>query len=127
MAQKREMVRTQITAWENTSLYIPPQPNSITSAGLSWRSNVCFIHSICPICHHSFNRAHLIRCDLYKLVHVKIEDVSQKESFQSDLKELQKIKGLDTDCYTLLDFYLNNEAYVEFQNLYQNLKHFLTG
>jgi hypothetical protein len=96
------------------------QTGTILKNGIFWRCNVAFINTTCPICIRKFNRAHLLRCDLYSLLGINFEAISTTKDFQADLKELKTQKL--TENYTLLDYYLNNEDYILFQTIYDQVK-----
>ena len=96
------------------------QTGIILKKGILWRSNVAFSNTTCPICTRKFNRAHLLRCDLYSLLGIEFEDISVTKAFQADLKELKTQKLAEN--YTLLDYYLNNEDYILFQTIYDQVK-----
>lgn len=103
------------------SLYVARQ-------ALAWRSNRLFSRARCPVCHDSFNRAHLQRCKLYERLetHAKFLD---SESFKSDVDKISKhfIDRSTTFHYTLLDFYLNNQDYQSFADIVETLKDLLHG
>jgi hypothetical protein len=96
------------------------QTGIILKNGILWRSNVAFSNTTCPICTRKFNRAHLLRCDLYSLLGIEFEDISVTKAFQADLEELKTQKLAEN--YTLLDYYLNNEDYILFQTIYDQVK-----
>jgi hypothetical protein len=102
----------------DTFLYLP-----LTDSGkiLKWRCNSSFIRGTCPECLQPFNRAHLIRCGLLQLVSSDHLQIYQLDAFIHDLKKLRDT-GITGDGYTPLDFYINDQNYQSFLDLYDQLR-----
>jgi hypothetical protein len=88
---------------------------------LSWRCNTAFLHATCPVCGSSFTRGHLNRCGLLELLGPGHLQTQNSRTFQEDLTKL-KLQGLTGDGYSPLDFYANNQDYVNFLDLYDQLR-----
>lgn len=93
---------------------------------LAWRCNSCFSRAKCPVCSKPFNRAHLSRCSLYKLLGNSYEPLLTDKKFRDDLDKISKgippKKKFDESNYTLLDYYLNHQLNDDFLSLYTSLR-----
>jgi hypothetical protein len=128
----RHCLRTEITTGKGTLLrYIstkarPPnlmdnlllQPLDLAKKCLLWRTNRSFINRICPACLGKSTRAHINRCQLYKLIEDG-ESIMESEEFTADSSNSQEKEILH---YTILDYFLNRHDYIRFLTLYDRLE-----
>ena len=94
------------------------QPLDLAKKCLLWRTNRSFINRICPVCIGKSTRAHINRCQLYKLIDDG-ESIMESEEFTADLSYSQEKEILH--C-TILDYFLNRHDYIRFLTLYDRLE-----
>lgn len=110
------------------------QTLDLARQALAWRSNRLFSRSQCPVCHEKFNRAHLLRCNLYQHLDTHAA-ILGSDSFQRDQATISKnlstytnrLDSNDEFHYTILDYYLNNQNYHGFSSVVELLKTILHG
>jgi hypothetical protein len=88
-------------------------PHSYNKNMLSWRCNRSFVRATCPICQQSFDRGHMVSCNIILSLELAISKDLSNSQYSKDISQIMKKIG-KTKGYTLLDFYLNNLDYEKF-------------